>query len=186
MIELADYDPRWPARFTELRTAYSAALDAAGVGHRIEHVGSTSIPGLAAKPVIDIDVVVAPSDVPAAVTALAGIGFRPLGDLGVPGREAFVTPERFAPTNTYVVAEGALALRNHLAVRDVLREDDALRDEYAAVKREAAAGSADVGDYLLRKSAVLSRILDRAGLTPAEREEIAATNRAIADRGARG
>ncbi|WP_186377199.1 GrpB family protein [Curtobacterium pusillum] len=186
VIEVVEYQASWPERFAELRDAYSAALDAAGLPHRVEHVGSTAVPGLAAKPVIDVDVVVAPEDVPTAVAALAAIGFEPRGDLGVPGREAFRTPDRFAPSNTYVVAEGSLALRNHLGVRDALRADDALRDEYAEVKRRAAGAATGIDDYLERKSAVLDRVLRAAGLTDAERASIAGTTRAITERGARG
>lgn len=187
MIEVVEYQPSWPERFSVLRDAYSAALDAAGAGYRsIEHVGSTSVPGLAAKPIIDVDIVVDPEEVAAAVAALAAIGFEPRGDLGVPDRQAFRTPEPFAPTNTYVVVAGSLALRNHLAVRDVLRADPELRDEYAAVKRRAAAEAQDIDDYIERKSGVLSRVLAAAGISAEERAAITAVNRDITDRGARG
>lgn len=186
MVEVVEYRAEWPRRFAVLRTAYGAALLAAGVPHRLEHVGSTAVPGLAAKPVIDVDVVVGAADVPAAVEALAAIGFVPRGDLGIPGRQAFRTPERFAPSNTYVVVEGSLALRNHLGVRDVLRGDDALREEYATVKRRAAAEALDIDDYLVRKTAVLDRVLRAAGLTDSERASIADATAGITGRGAHG
>lgn len=186
VIEVVEYRASWPERFAGLRAQYAAALEAAAVPHRIEHVGSTAVPGLAAKPVIDVDVVVDPEHVTAAVRALATIGFEPRGDLGIPGRQAFRTPDRFAPSNTYVVAEGALALRNHLGVRDVLRSDTALRDEYAAVKRCAARTAADIDDYLEQKSDVLDRILRAAGLTDEERASITASTRGITGRGAHG
>ncbi|MEG8035393.1 GrpB family protein [Sphingomonas sp. LR61] len=187
MIEVVEYQPSWPVRFAVLRDAYAAALDAAGAPYRsIEHVGSTSVPGLAAKPVIDVDIVVGAGDVAAAVAALSTIGFEPRGDLGVPDRQAFRTPERFAPSNTYVAKVGSLSLRNHLAVRDVLRADPALRDEYAAVKRRAAAEAEDIDDYIERKSEVLARILLARGLSDRERAAITATNRRITGRGAGG
>ncbi|WP_159573181.1 GrpB family protein [Curtobacterium sp. 18060] len=187
MIEVVEYQPSWPVRFAVLRDAYAAALDAAGAPYRsIEHVGSTSVPGLAAKPVIDVDIVVGAGDVAAAVAALSTIGFEPRGDLGVPDRQAFRTPERFAPSNTYVAKVGSLSLRNHLAVRDVLRADPALRDEYAAVKRRAAAEAEDIDDYIERKSEVLARILLAGGLSDRERAAITATNRRITGRGAGG
>ncbi|MFC7876910.1 GrpB family protein [Isoptericola sp. NPDC057391] len=187
MISVVDYHPGWPARFEELRAAYARALDEARAPYlSVEHVGSTAVPGLAAKPVIDVDVVVAEPDVEAASAALAGLGFVPRGDLGIAGRYAFDTPERFAPSHTYVAVAGSLALRNHLAVRDVLRNDPALRDEYGAVKRRAAAVAADIDEYLLLKSEVLGRVLRRAGLSEEERRAIAGTNRGIARRGARG
>lgn len=186
MVEVVEYRASWPERFTELRDAFATALDTAGVPHRIEHVGSTAVPGLAAKPVIDVDVVVASEHVTAAAQALATIGFVSRGDLGIPGRQAFRTPDRFAPSNTYVVEGGSLALRNHLGVRDVLRADEALREEYAAVKRRAAETATDIDDYLDRKSAVLDRILRAAGLTDEERAAIAASTRGITGRGAHG
>ncbi|MGF0118326.1 GrpB family protein [Promicromonospora sp. Marseille-Q5078] len=187
MVDVVEYQPGWPARFEELRAAYARALEAAGVPYRgIEHVGSTSVPGLAAKPVIDVDVVVAGSDVERASDALESIGFVPRGDLGVADRYAFDPPERFAPTHTYVVVEGTLSLRNHLAVRDTLRADPGLRDEYAAVKRQAARTASDIDEYILLKSEVLGRILRRGGLSEDERASIADTNRGITARGARG
>ena len=61
----------------------------------IEHVGSTSVPNLCAKPIIDLDVVVHPEDVPAAIAAVEALGYRHEGDLGVAGREAFAGPLSF-------------------------------------------------------------------------------------------
>ncbi len=187
MVDVVDYRAAWPARFEELSAAYAHALEAARVPYRsIEHVGSTAVPGLAAKPVIDVDVVVAEPDVDGATAALAAVGLVPRGDLGVAGRYAFVTPDRFAPSNTYVVVDGCLALRNHLAVRDTLRADAGLRGEYDEVKRRAAATTSDIDEYILLKSDVLGRVLRRAGLYDDERAAIAETNRRITGRGARG
>jgi GrpB-like predicted nucleotidyltransferase (UPF0157 family) len=140
----------------------------------IEHVGSTSVPGLAAKPVIDCDVVVAEAHVTAATAVLVAFGFRPMGELGIPQRWAFKEPDRLAGTNTYVVVDGSLALRNHLGVRDVLRSDAALREEYASVKKRVSATASDIDDYGRGKSAVVQRILAAAGLTETERASIAA------------
>jgi GrpB-like predicted nucleotidyltransferase (UPF0157 family) len=64
VITAVDYDPVWPGRFERLRAEYAAAMAAAGVPVvAIEHVGSTSVPGLAAKPIIDVDIVVRAADV---------------------------------------------------------------------------------------------------------------------------
>lgn len=173
MIEVADYDSGWPRRFERLRAEYAGAMAAAGVPVlAIEHVGSTSVPGLAAKPVIDCDIIVAGPDVPAASRVLETLGFTPLGELGIPMRWAFAAPERFGRTSTYVVADGSLSLRNHLAVRDTLRADPALRAEYAAVKRRAGATAADIEEYGRGKNDTIQRILAAAGLTAAERASI--------------
>jgi GrpB-like predicted nucleotidyltransferase (UPF0157 family) len=173
VIVVVEYDPAWPQRFEQLRREYAAALAAAGVPVvAIEHVGSTSVPGLAAKPVIDCDIVVAGPDVAAASQTLAGLGFKVLGELGIPQRWAFKEPGRLARTNTYVVVAGSLALRNHLAVRDILRADPDLRMRYAAVKRQVGAAAANIDEYGRGKNAVLQQILAAAGLTDEERASI--------------
>lgn len=168
-----DYDPAWPQLFESLRTEYAAAMAAARVPVlAIEHVGSTSVPGLAAKPIIDCDIVVTEPHATAASQALTGLGFTPLGELGVPLRWAFKEPQRLAGTNTYVIVAGSLSLRNHLAVRDTLRADSELRDRYAAVKRRAGATAANIDDYGHEKNAMVQQILAAAGLTDAERASI--------------
>jgi GrpB-like predicted nucleotidyltransferase (UPF0157 family) len=173
VIAVLDYDPAWALRFAVLRDEYAAAMSAAGVPvQAIEHVGSTSVPGLAAKPVIDCDIVVAGQDVAAASRVLVSLGFRPQGELGIPLRWAFKEPERLAGTNTYVIVAGSLSLRNHLAVRDILRADPALRDQYAAVKKQVGSTAADIYEYGRGKNAMIQQILAAAGLTDAERASI--------------
>ncbi|TWH00678.1 GrpB-like predicted nucleotidyltransferase (UPF0157 family) [Nocardioides sp. J9] len=180
-VTVVPYDPTWPERFEVVRAALVEAL--ADVPHLgIEHVGSTSVPGLAAKPVIDVDVVVAAGHLDAAIEAMAVAGYEHLGDLGVEGRHAFraSTEDELAAItrNVYVCVEGALSLRNHLAVRDTLRADPELRAAYAAVKLQLAGQElADMGDYIEGKSEVLQRVLAASGLTEAERDAILAVNR---------
>lgn len=138
----------------------------------IEHIGSTSVPGLAAKPVIDCDIVIAEPDLPTATAVLTGLGFRPLGELGIPQRWAFREPPRLAGTNTYLVVDGCLSLRNHLGVRDTLRARPDLRDRYGAVKQRVAATAANPEEYGRGKNALVQEILAVAGLTAAERDLI--------------
>jgi GrpB-like predicted nucleotidyltransferase (UPF0157 family) len=174
VITVVEYDPAWPERFEVLREEYATAMSAAAVPVvAIEHVGSTSVPGLAAKPVIDCDVVVAEAHVAAASSVLMSLGFAPLGQLGIPLRWAFKEPARLSGTNTYVVVAGCLSLRNHLAVRDVLRRDRALRDEYAAIKRNAGARAANIDEYGQAKTSMVQKLLAAAGLAEAERASIA-------------
>ena len=136
-------------------------------------MGSTSVPGLAAKPIIDIDVVVDAEDLPAALGALGMLGYAHQGDLGLHDREAFKAPDENPPRNVYVCVRGTLHVRNHLAVRDVLRARPDLRDEYAAVKLALAADPhMDIGTYLARKSAVLQRVLAESDLAAEERLQI--------------
>jgi GrpB-like predicted nucleotidyltransferase (UPF0157 family) len=110
-----------------------------GVALVVEHVGSTAVPGLAAKPVIDVDVVVATgADVPRAVAALASIGYRHRGDLGVPGREAFTSLPGLPEHHLYVVVQDSPAHRDHIDLRDHLRTHLRDAERYAAEKRRLA------------------------------------------------
>ena len=174
-IEVVAYDERWPVWFGQLRERYEAAL--ADVSYvSIEHVGSTSVPGLAAKPVIDVDIVVDRDGVTAAIDALVAIGYESRGEMGIVDRWATRAPADSIRTHTYVVVVGSLALRNHLAVRDALRNDERLRDEYGALKLRVAAETDDLDVYVPAKSAILHRILAAAGLSAAELAAIEADN----------
>ena len=115
-IVISEYDPRWPALFCELRDALPAGLRMCA--RSIEHVGSTAVPGLAAKPIIDIDVVVADeADVAEAIAMLAAAGYPHKGDAGVPGREAFDQPPHLPEHHLYLCVEGAGPLVAHLRLR---------------------------------------------------------------------
>ena len=173
MIEVVEYDAAWPALFEQLRDAYATALATAGVPFvAIEHVGSTSVPGLAAKPVIDCDIVVEAEHVDGASAVLVELGFLPVGELGIPQRWAFKHPAGWPRTHTYVVVDRSLALRNHLAVRDSLRADAALRDAYAAVKRRVARTAVDIEEYGQGKNAMVQEILRAGGLSDDQRASI--------------
>lgn len=167
-VDVVPYSPSWPAQFelvaADLRQALSALSSA-----RVEHVGSTSVPGLAAKPILDIDVVVDGEEMLEAVAAMGAVGYVHRGDLGVADREAFYAPDERPRRNVYVCRAGTLNVRNHLAVRDVLRGRADLRDEYAAVKLGLAAQpEMDINTYIARKSAVLQKVLAESDLTPEE------------------
>jgi len=176
MIEVVEHRSEWADQFEFLAERYRSALRAIPVV-AIEHVGSTSVSGLAAKPVIDIDVVVERTSVPSASAGLQSIGYQPKGEQGIVDRFAFREPAASIRTNTYVVVAGSIALRNHLAVRDALRADAELRHEYAALKRHLAERTDDVGVYVEGKSALIQRVLADAGLSPEELANIEAENR---------
>jgi GrpB-like predicted nucleotidyltransferase (UPF0157 family) len=178
MIEVCEYDPAWPHRFEQLRAEYANALHAARVPFlSIEHVGSTSVPGLAAKPVLDIDIVVEATNVSAASAVLVGLGFEPRGELGIPQRWAFSEPDRLLGTHTYIVVDGSLALRNHLSVRDTLRADPRLRDEYGQIKRRVGATADEIDEYVAGKNATIQQILAAAGFSENELVSIDEANR---------
>jgi GrpB-like predicted nucleotidyltransferase (UPF0157 family) len=177
-IRVVPYDPSWPDHFATIRAALADALRHVPV-LSIEHVGSTSVPGLPAKPVIDVDVVVLREDLIPAIQALVSAGYRHEGDLGIRDRHVMRARDREPERNVYVAVDGSLALRNHRAVRQVLRSDPALRDEYGRLKLDLAGRHAeDMGAYVAAKTELLGSILAKGGLTDEERGEIADANRA--------
>ncbi len=175
-VSVVPYDPRWPAAFAAIDAELRRALRGIEV-LGIEHVGSTSVPGLPAKPIIDVDVVVTTDRVSAATAALVAAGYEPRGDLGIPDRDAFAAPPTGPARHVYVTVDGSLALRNHLAVRDTLRTNADLRRRYGALKQRLAATDLDDMDaYVGAKSDLLQEILAAAGLSDTERAEIAGVN----------
>ena len=167
-VVLAEYDPAWPGAFARLRDRVAAALGELAVA--VEHVGSTAVPGLPAKPIVDLDAVVpSAADVPAAIRRLAAVGYVHLGDLGIPGREAFDAPPPapgaapWPAHHLYVCPAGGAELRRHLAFRDHLRAHPEDARAYAAVKREGARRfPGDRDAYQEFKGPVVHEILRRA------------------------
>lgn len=130
----------------------------------IEHVGSTSVPGLPAKPIIDVDIVVPRDGISRAIDLFESYGHVCRGDLGINDRYAFFIAEPPFATNTYLIVDGSVALRNHLLLRQVLRESPELRREYAVIKRQLAASASDIDEYASSKTEVIQRILKYGGM----------------------
>lgn len=159
VVEVVPYRPAWRAQAAQVIADLACALTDVTV-ESIEHVGSTSVAGLAAKPILDIDVIVTREHVCAAIEALCSAGYRHQGDLGFSDREAFDAPDRNPRRHVYVCEAGTHHVLNHLAVREVLRARPDLRDEYGSLKLELAADPAmDIDTYIARKSAVLQKVL---------------------------
>jgi len=161
-LAIREYDRTWPDHFAKLAARVNTAL-----GHlvsRIEHIGSTAVPGLAAKPIIDFDVVLeSQADLPEAIRRLAMLGYVHEGDLGIRGREAFFSPTDEARHHLYVLVAEAPELRRHIVFRDALRADPALRDAYTALKRSLAKKhSEDRVAYNAGKSAFVLATLNAA------------------------
>jgi GrpB-like predicted nucleotidyltransferase (UPF0157 family) len=163
-IVVVAYDPTWPASFERVAAFVWPAV--ADVALRIEHVGSTSVPGLAAKPIIDLDIVVAEEgDVVAITASLATLGYRWEGDLGVVGRQAYRAPQ-FAGLpehHLYSVIEGGRPYADHWLLRDLLRDDPAACERYAGLKRRnAARAGTDRERYVALKAPLVAELLERA------------------------
>ena len=165
LVTVTDYDPHWPEQFELLRKHLRPLLEKFNC--RLEHVGSTAVPGLAAKPVIDADCILSDgSQWPAVREALERFGFFHRGDGGLKGREMFTEtlalPFRH---NFYVCLPESLHLANHLKLRDYLRETPEAAHHYGALKRRLAERFPDdVDSYCAGKSGLLAEFLQAAGM----------------------
>jgi GrpB-like predicted nucleotidyltransferase (UPF0157 family) len=119
------------------------------------------VPGLAAKPVIDMDVVIRPeTDLAPVVERLATLGYVHLGDLGIAGREAFRATPDLPRHHLYVCAAGSAALQAHLTLRDALRADPARAAAYGALKYELAERFRDdIDSYVEGKTPFITSVL---------------------------
>ena len=135
------YDPDWPLQFDRLRQRALNVLG--GVPLSVEHVGSTAVPGLAGKPVIDIDVVVSsPECVSVALDRLATVGYALKGRGDVVASVSGLTATRWPPGerrhHLYIVIAGSRIHRERLAFRDYLRAHPEQAQRYGDLKRRAA------------------------------------------------
>jgi GrpB-like predicted nucleotidyltransferase (UPF0157 family) len=130
----------------------------------IEHVGSTAVPDLPAKPIIDIDVLLATeTEFDAVIDRLAKLGYVHEGNLGIPEREAFAAPVHDVPHHLYVCPPGSRAFQQHLAFRDYLRAHPIEAKAYADLKRSLALQFRDDRPaYSSGKSAFVAEIVSRA------------------------
>jgi GrpB-like predicted nucleotidyltransferase (UPF0157 family) len=171
-ILVVDPSPHWAEQFRAVAEELAAALSHIPV-EAIEHVGSTSVPGLPAKPILDIDIIVQRANLRPATQALEQAGYLHCGDLGVTDREAFTAPDERPSRNVYLCVSDTLHLRNHLAVRDALRAHSDLRDRYGAVKLQLASEPGmNIHRYRAEKSAILQEILALSNLTEDEKQTI--------------
>ncbi len=175
-IEVRPYDPEWSRSFERIRAHVWPAVQHAAMS--MEHVGSTSVPGLCAKPVLDICIVVASRrDLPHVVKALAKSGYVHRGDLGVPDREAFRPPATLPKHHLYASPRGSLSLKNQLGLRDYLRANSEAARDYGTLKETLAAQFPDDMDsYVAGKTEFILGILRQAGLTDEELEAIRRIN----------
>lgn len=163
-IEIQPWNSQWANNFLALKSRLDAVLGSLPV--TIEHVGSTSVEGLSAKPIIDIDILVSDLNTLQEVIAkLAAAGFVHRGKLGISGREAFYVPEGFGPkAHIYAGLSNIVAFRNHLVIRDALRSSAELRNAYGKIKSDiAAAVGEDIAEYTRKKSNFLGNILIESG-----------------------
>ncbi|MEK4978715.1 GrpB family protein [Bacillus sp. FSL K6-6540] len=160
---VVEYNPKWVKKFEELRDFVFPVLSDLKV--TIEHVGSTAIPGIAAKPIVDIDVVVpTQSDILVAVKRLANLGYVHEGDLGIPGREVFIPPRDVDWHHLYLCTVDNAEYKRHILFRDYLRIHPVDAKRYSQLKQMLVKQfKGDRSGYTNAKSDFVRDILKRAG-----------------------
>ncbi|MEC9489249.1 MAG: GrpB family protein [Halanaerobium sp.] len=163
VIEVVPYNPNWKHEFNRVK---DMLLDYVGdFAQGIEHVGSTSVEGLAAKPILDIDIVIEDYELlPAIIDRLAEAGYEHEGNLGIEGREAFrrTRKDELMKHHLYVCPRDGKGYREHIAFRDYLRKDEKARREYQELKMKLAERYRnDIDSYSKAKTDFITRILDR-------------------------
>lgn len=161
-IGVVPYDPAWPVQFEQLAQRIQLAF-ADGPLLAVEHIGSTAVVGLAAKPIIDLDVIVpSEADVPDAIARLATLGYVHQGDLKIAGREAFQWPTGTVRHHLYLCVCDNAEYRRHVAFRDYLREHRDEAQRYGALKRDLAAKHREDRDaYSRGKTAYIQAVLEK-------------------------
>jgi GrpB-like predicted nucleotidyltransferase (UPF0157 family) len=198
-ILVEPHNPSWALHFAKVRDDLLFILKDIPI-LSIEHVGSTAIPDLLAKPVLDIDIVVLPNTnaFEAARSALVAAAYTDLGEMGIKDRVGFRQPgnphwktgaagpaegiswEDEMRRNVYVVLDGSTALKNHRDLKRVLLEDKELRMRYGEVKKALAGRELDdlrpLREYCKGKNEIMLEILKRAGWGEDELEEVRRAN----------
>ena len=165
-VIVVPYNEQWQNAFEIISSELAAVLGELALS--IEHVGSTSVAGLWAKPIIDIDVVIRDNAVlPAVIEKLETIGYHYEGDLGIAERYAFRYDDKpyLMPHHLYVGPQNSLELKRHLCFRDYLRNHPEAIDKYSQIKREGATlFPQDIDGYIGYKTAVIEDIYRECGL----------------------
>jgi len=182
------YRPKWKCQFDQIKNELEYALLDLPCRLDIQHVGSTAVAGLWAKPILDIDIILERQDQLNEVSFVLGrLGYNSRGDQGIPGRYAFRQSSEHTPLSPtkkswpdhhlYVCLADSLALKNHLFFRDALRRDPYLAEQYSKLKRSLADQSEVTRpEYMKRKTEFILSVLSLEGLNSRELEEIRKAN----------
>jgi len=172
-IEVVPFTENWAQTFEALAGIFKIDLEDLIIG--IEHVGSTAVPGLAAKPVIDLDLIIHDkSRFEEIKVILEKRGYLHVGELGIPGREAFKRSSEYTPLDgknqlwpahhLYVCLQDSVSLNNHLLFRDYLRANPETAAEYGRLKMALAEiYPYDIDCYVDGKTDFIIAVLEKTG-----------------------
>ena len=165
-VVVLPYDEAWKSAFKKIKDEIEEAIGDLIIG--IEHIGSTSVEGMSAKPCIDIDVIIEDYSVFHAVVArLKTIGYIHEGDLGIKNREAFKYSgkEHLQKHHLYVCPKYSEELHRHITFRDYLRSNLAAVEKYGSTKETAAQlFPNDMDKYIEYKSPCIEELYEMCGL----------------------
>ena len=165
-VVVVPYEQRWRTAFEEIKNEIEAEIGDLILG--IEHVGSTSVKGMSAKPCIDMDVIIKDYSVfDEVVSKLGAIGYIHEGDLGIKDREAFKYADKphLMMHHLYVCPQYSEELRRHITFRDFLRHNPEAVKEYSLVKEKAAElYPNDIDQYIEYKSPCIEELYKKCGL----------------------
>ena len=164
-VVVEKWNPKWKDEFE--RIVDSLGEDIIYNSVKIEHVGSTSVEGLSAKPIIDLDIVIENDKFEIIKRLLNDKGYKHEGDLGIEGREAFSYSgkEELMTHHLYVCPKDSKELFKHITFRDFLKSNPTLASEYSKVKEQAAVlYPDDIDKYMEFKSEIIEKIYKRCGL----------------------
>ncbi len=180
------YNPNWKIEFEKIAGVLKTELN--GLKIDIQHIGSTSIPGLFAKPILDIDIIIHQKDLFNDIKVkLERIGYKSKGEQGIAGRFAFRQISDFTPVTAskykwqshhlYVCYPDSLALKNHLLFRDALRKNKDVVAKYSQLKKSLTENlSITREEYTMLKTDFIISVLMTLGLDKAELNEIINAN----------
>ena len=164
-VVVEKWNPQWKYEYENI--VASLGKDIIYNSIKIEHVGSTSVEGMSAKPIIDLDIVIENDKFEIIKRLLNDKGYKHEGDLGIEGREAFSYSgkEELMTHHLYVCPKDSKELFKHITFRNFLKDNPALAAEYSKVKEQAAVlYPDDIDKYMEFKSEIIEKIYKRCGL----------------------
>lgn len=169
-VTVEAHNPLWKFEFHKLSKIYHDRL--VGLILAVEHVGSTAIANLCAKPILDIDIVIEDAGLlPDIIVQLGGMGYFHEGNLGIPGREAFQLQdpvlltggkaEKVMDHHLYVCVAGSEELRRHIAFRETLQKNPEAAAAYGTLKKGLALTAENRAAYTEGKSLFIQSLMER-------------------------
>lgn len=186
-IVVEEYNPQWAIEFEKLKEVYLKHLKHLDVD--VQHVGSTSVPGLAAKPIIDMDIITDKEEnVEIIINTLSNLGYIHLGEMGIKGRQAFKRASSEVPYDDnvslwcqhhlYVCVRGCASLENHLKLREYLKKNPEAALEYGNLKKRLSKKHEyDIDTYVEEKTPFITRILSLSGMSTDDIGDISIQNK---------